>query len=67
MSSTTYTPSTAGAARAFNVIPSGAALAAQVTGIDLRYLDDRAFGPKRQGLLSGSNLLRLNTATLLRL
>jgi hypothetical protein len=68
MSLTTHTPSAAGAAAAFNVIPSGAALAAQVTGIDLRYLDDRAFGPKRQRLsLSGSNLLRLNTATLLRL
>ena len=43
MSLTTHTPSAAGAARAFNVIPSGAALGAQVTGIDLRYLDDRAF------------------------
>ena len=44
MSLTTHTPSAAGAAQAFNVIPSGAALAAQVTGIDLRYLDDGGFG-----------------------
>src|SRR5262245_19251037 len=43
MSLTTNSPSAADVARAFNVIPSGAALGAQVTGIDLRYLEDRAF------------------------
>ena len=43
MSLTTNSPSAADVASAFNVIPSGAALGAQVTGIDLRYLDDRAF------------------------
>src|SRR5262245_5832805 len=43
MSLTTHSPSAADVASAFNVIPSGAALSAQVTGIDLRYLDDRAF------------------------
>jgi taurine dioxygenase len=32
------------ASSAFNVIPTGAALAAEVRGVDLRYLDDRTFG-----------------------
>ena len=32
------------ASNAFNVIPTGAALAAEVRGVDLRYLDDRTFG-----------------------
>src|SRR5262245_25893425 len=43
MSLTTGAPSAAGAASAFNVVPRGAALAAEVTDIDLRYLDDRTF------------------------
>ena len=32
------------ASSAFDVIPTGAALAAEVRGVDLRYLDDRMFG-----------------------
>ena len=32
------------ASSAFEVIPTGAALAAKVRGVDLRYLDDRTFG-----------------------
>jgi taurine dioxygenase len=32
------------ASSAFDVIPTGAALAAEVRGVDLRYLDDRTFG-----------------------
>jgi len=44
MSLTTSAPSAAGPASAFNVFPSGAVLAAEVTDIDLRYLDARTFG-----------------------
>ena len=32
------------ASSAFEMIPTGAALAAEVRGVDLRYLDDRTFG-----------------------
>src|ERR1700751_2816511 len=32
------------ASSAFDVIATGAALAAEVRGVDLRYLDDRTFG-----------------------
>ena len=32
------------ASSAFEVIPTGAALAAEVRGVDLRYLDDSMFG-----------------------
>src|SRR5262249_31107631 len=32
------------ASSVFDVIPTGAALAAEVTGVDLRYLDDTTFG-----------------------
>jgi taurine dioxygenase len=32
------------ASSAFEVTPTGAALAAEVRGVDLRYLDDRTFG-----------------------
>jgi taurine dioxygenase len=42
--STQITTAHRSASSAFDVIPTGAALAAEVRGVDLRYLDDRMFG-----------------------
>ena len=42
--STRITTADRSASSAFDVIPTGAALAAEVRGVDLRYLDDRMFG-----------------------
>ena len=42
--STQITTAHRSASSAFDVIPTGAALAAEMRGIDLRYLDDRMFG-----------------------
>jgi len=43
MSTQTASAGRAGA-DAFDVIPTGVALAAEVKGVDLRYLNDRMFG-----------------------
>jgi len=42
--STQITTADRSASSAFDVIPTGAALAAEMRGVDLRYLDDRMFG-----------------------
>jgi taurine dioxygenase len=42
--STQIIPARRSASSAFEVIPTGAALAAEVRGVDLRYLGDRMFG-----------------------
>ena len=42
--STETIPATSGAASAFDVLPTGAALGAEAVGLDLRDIDDAAFG-----------------------
>src|SRR5262245_2889540 len=45
------------ASSAFELIPTGAALAAEVRGVDLRYLDDKTFGRLKEAWHQHSVLL----------